>query len=159
MSAELAGGLESVATARVVAVASKGGHWEQMLALREVFDGVEAIYVTTDESARAGVNGVVEIVGDCSRSDVLSVLRCAWQSLELFLRYRPRTVVSTGAAPGLIMLFWARLFGARTIWIDSVANVEKLSMSGRIASYFVHHCFTQWPHVATSRVRFVGSVL
>jgi len=36
-------------------------------------------------------------------------------------------IVSTGAAPGYFAIVLGRLFGARTIWIDSMANIENLS--------------------------------
>ena len=70
-------------------------------------------------------------------------------------------VVSTGAAPGLIALPIAKLFGARTVWIDSLANCERLSLSGRIARHFSDLWLTQWPHLAGSHagLRCYGSVL
>ena len=43
------------------------------------------------------------------------------------LRERPDVVVSTGAAPGYFALRFGRLFGARTLWLESIANVEELS--------------------------------
>ena len=75
------------------------------------------------------------------------------------LRERPDVVVSTGAAPGYLALRCAKLLGARTVWIDSVANVEELSLSGRIASTKADLCLTQWPHLAAGPVGYEGSVL
>jgi hypothetical protein len=45
------------------------------------------------------------------------------------------------------------------VWIDSVANVEELSLSGRLASERVDLCLTQWPHLAAGLVYYKGSVL
>jgi len=74
-------------------------------------------------------------------------------------RERPSVVVSTGAAPGYLAIRCARLMGARTLWIDSVANIEELSMSGRLASTTADLCLTQWPHLADERIRYLGAVL
>ena len=79
--------------------------------------------------------------------------------LVVLLRERPDVVVSTGAAPGYLAIRWAGLLGARTIWIDSVANVEELSLSGRLASTRTDLCLTQWPHLAGGSVRYLGAVL
>jgi hypothetical protein len=68
-------------------------------------------------------------------------------------------VISTGAAPGYLAIRFARLLKARTLWIDSVANVEELSMSGRMASQAADLCLTQWPHLADGRIRYLGAVL
>ena len=68
-------------------------------------------------------------------------------------------MVSTGAAPGYLAIRFARMMGARTVWIDSVANVEELSMSGRMASETADLCLTQWPHLAQGQIRYLGAVL
>jgi hypothetical protein len=77
----------------------------------------------------------------------------------VLLRERPRVVISTGAAPGYLAIRGARLLGARTVWIDSVANVEELSMSGQMSSATADLCLTQWPHLATGPVMYEGAVL
>ena len=43
------------------------------------------------------------------------------------------------------------------MWIDSVANVEELSMSGQMASASGDLCLTQWPHLAGGSVQYLGS--
>ena len=68
-------------------------------------------------------------------------------------------MISTGAAPGYLAIRGARLLRARTAWIDSVANVEEVSLSGRLASEQADLCLTQWPHLAAGRVTYQGSVL
>ena len=58
-------------------------------------------------------------------------------------------MVSTGAAPGLVALALAKLMlGSRTIWIDSIANSERLSLSGRLARPVADAWLTQWAHLA-----------
>lgn len=71
---------------------------------------------------------------------------------------KPDAVITTGAAPGLVAVFIARLMRKRTVWIDSIANAAHLSLSGRIASHFVSRTYTQWPDLATGRVLFAGNV-
>jgi hypothetical protein len=73
---------------------------------------------------------------------------------------RPDLIVSTGAAPGAIALAIGKLHGAKVVWVDSVANAEKLSMSGRLCSLFADLCLTQWPHLASERgPHYAGAVL
>jgi UDP-N-acetylglucosamine:LPS N-acetylglucosamine transferase len=75
-------------------------------------------------------------------------------------RQRPDWVVTTGAAPGYFALVAGKLLGARTIWIDSVANVEELSLAGRKARRWATHWLTQWPQLASpSGPTYLGSVL
>jgi hypothetical protein len=78
----------------------------------------------------------------------------------LLIRVRPDVVVSTGAALGYFAVRFGRWFGARTIWVDSVANAEELSMSGQMAGRHADLWLTQWPHLAREQgPAFLGSVL
>ena len=67
--------------------------------------------------------------------------------LWVLLRVRPDVVISTGAAPGYFALRFGGLLGARTLWLDSIANAEELSLSGTKASRFADLTLTQWPEL------------
>jgi UDP-N-acetylglucosamine:LPS N-acetylglucosamine transferase len=145
---------------RVLAVASSGGHWVQLRRLTPAFAGQDVAYLTTDPGHRSEVGAArFYAVSDANRWNKLALVRCALKILWVLLRERPAVVVSTGAAPGYMAIRCARLLGARTVWIDSVANVEELSMSGRMASATADLCLTQWPHLAGGHVRYLGAVL
>jgi UDP-N-acetylglucosamine:LPS N-acetylglucosamine transferase len=66
----------------------------------------------------------------------------------LVLRLRPDVVFTTGAAPGLAAIVCGRAMGAKTIWVDSIANSEQVSRSGRHAGRVAHVWLTQWPALA-----------
>jgi hypothetical protein len=57
-------------------------------------------------------------------------------------------VVSTGAAGGVLAIRIARLIGARTMFIDSIANARELSISARLALGVADRVLSQWPGVA-----------
>jgi UDP-N-acetylglucosamine:LPS N-acetylglucosamine transferase len=61
---------------------------------------------------------------------------------------KPDIIITTGSAPGLMALIIGRFFSTRNIWIDSFANVERLSTSGKIARYFADLYLTQWEDLA-----------
>jgi UDP-N-acetylglucosamine:LPS N-acetylglucosamine transferase len=78
----------------------------------------------------------------------------------ILLRERPDVIISTGAAPGYFALRLGKWFGARTIWVDSIANVEKLSLSGQRVGKYADLWLTQWPHLARPEgPYFMGGVL
>jgi UDP-N-acetylglucosamine:LPS N-acetylglucosamine transferase len=145
---------------RVLAVASGGGHWVQLRRLAPAFEDQDVAYLTTDSGYHADVGAArFYTVRDANRWNKVALVRCALAIVMVLLRERPSVVVSTGAAPGYLAVRMAALMGARTIWIDSVANVDELSLSGRLASASVDLCLTQWPHLANGRVRYLGAVL
>jgi hypothetical protein len=48
----------------------------------------------------------------------------------------------------LSFILLGRLIGARTLWVDSIANSERMSTSGRMAKKLAHRVVSQWPEVA-----------
>jgi len=87
-------------------------------------------------------------ISDATRWDKLKLILVAGQIIWLLLRERPEVVVSTGAAPGYFALRFGKLIGARTVWIDSIANVDELSMAGRMVGPYADMWLTQWSHLA-----------
>jgi len=70
------------------------------------------------------------------------------QVFAIVMRQRPEIVLSTGAAPGYFAIRFAKLLGAHTIWIDSIANVERLSRAGACVEPYADLWLTQWQHLA-----------
>ena len=147
---------------KILAVASKGGHWVQLMRLKPAFEEGEIVYVSTDAGCRNnnGDNSVFYTVTDANRWTKVKLMRTGFEVLKIIWKEKPSVVISTGAAPGLLAIIFGKLFGARTIWIDSIANVDKLSMSGQIAVFFVNLYMTQWKHLAKEgKIIFKGNVI
>lgn len=147
---------------KIMAIASGGGHWVQMRRLKPVFEGAEVFYVSIDPSSAADVPGHrYYSIRDVSRRDRLGFAVLIAQLLRILAIERPDVVITTGSAPCLFALGLARtLLRARTIWIDSVANAERLSSSGSQACRVADVWLTQWEHLARPEgPQYWGSVL
>ena len=146
---------------RILAIASGGGHWVQLLRLRAAFEDHETIYVSRDPSSASDVPGArYYTIGDASRNQKIAFIGVTLEAFWLLIRTRPAVIVTTGAAPGLIALVLGKtLFRSKTIWLDSIANVEKLSGSGVLAARFADIRLTQWPDLANDGVEHWGAVL
>lgn len=146
----------------VLAIASIGGHWVQLLRLMPLFN------VSTNEvtfvSTWANVDNMVEghkyyAVPDANRHNKFNLLKCGWAIFSIIFSSRPQIIITTGAAPGLFGVLAGRLLGIKTVWIDSIANVEKLSLSGYIAIKLADRVYTQWEHLSNRKVVFAGNIL
>ncbi len=146
---------------KIMLVASSGGHWVQLNRLLPAFAGCELIFVTTEAKYSSTVKGNrFMVVPDASRWNKLRVLWLALLMLKNIIVVRPDVVVSTGAAPGFFALFFGKKFGAKTIWLDSIANVEELSLSGKKACRYADLWLTQWEDLALpDGPHYVGAVL
>ncbi|WP_428939616.1 UDP-N-acetylglucosamine--LPS N-acetylglucosamine transferase [Fontivita pretiosa] len=149
---------------RVLAVASGGGHWVQLLRLAPAFVGCDLAFVTVHPTARSQIpfaNARFHVVNDATRWDKLGLARMMLRLLRIVLRERPDIVISTGAAPGYFAIMLGKMLcGARTIWVDSIANVECLSLSGQKVGRWADLWLTQWPHLAQpGGPHYAGAVL
>jgi UDP-N-acetylglucosamine:LPS N-acetylglucosamine transferase len=147
---------------RILLLASGGGHWTQLMRLKPAFAGHQLVFVGVKDFYRADVGEApFATVRDVSRLLPWALPLTVAKLVYLMLRFRPALVVTTGALPGLIALVLAkRLLGARTVWIDSIANVEEVSMSGRKARRYADLWLTQWEHLARPEgPAYFGSVI
>lgn len=146
---------------KIVAIASFGGHWIQLMRLRPVFDKNHTVYISTSKALKLKFNnGKYYCVLDGAKEKKITLALMAVQCLYHFVRIRPEVVVTTGAAAGLVFLIIAKFFGAKTIWIDSIANAEEMSLSGKLAKKYSDIWLSQWEDVAKkSGAGYLGSVL
>jgi hypothetical protein len=146
---------------RVLAVASGGGHWVQLLRLRPAFGDCDVTWVTVSDTYRSDVAPAPFLtVPDATRWSRIGLLRLAIRIAWIVIKVRPDVVVTTGAAPGFFACLVGRLIGRRTAWIDSMANVNELSMSGRAAGRWSDLWLTQWERLSTEQgPQYRGAVL
>lgn len=146
---------------KIVAAASVGGHWIQLLRITKALDArYDVSYISTHAKCATFVEGHnFYTIRSFSRWDAYKVFHAFFSALSILKKEKPDVVITTGAAPGLAVLLAARCLGKKTIWIDSIANSVHLSASGKIAKHFASCIYTQWPNLAHDGVRFAGDVI
>lgn len=146
---------------KILAVSSGGGHWVQLLRLMPAFERHDVAYVTVNRAYEQQVKGArFHLVNDVTRWNKFGLLLASVRMLTIIARERPDVVISTGAAPGYLAIRIARLLGVATVWVDSIANVERVSMSGQRAGRVAELWLTQWPHLERpDGPRFAGAVV
>lgn len=148
--------------AKILMISSCGGHWVQMNRLVPVFND-EALHFASTEASYAAVNPSYPFyfVPEASRtSSVFTILKQALSVLKIVWRIRPDIVITTGASTGFFALFFAKKLGAKTIWLDSIANVDSVSMSGEKSAKYADLYITQWEDLARNDgPHYFGSVI
>ena len=146
--------------------ASSGGNMTELLGLLETVDiwpVKPSLYVTTREiwAKKLRTLGKTYIVGECNRKKPFMILLTFIRSLCFVLVERPNVIITTGSLPIAIVCLVAKCFGSKIVWIDSVAQFEDLSMSGKLMLKRADLILTQWPEVANKYpgVEYVGELL
>ena len=136
---------------RLLALASGGGHWVQLQRLRPAFEAFDTAYVSMFDSYEEMVAPArYYTVPDASRFDVRAFAPVFLRAARILAKERPKAIVTTGSAPMLAFIVLGRMMGAKTLWVDSIANSERMSSSGRLARKLAHKTISQWPAVAAA---------
>jgi len=148
---------------KICLAASAGGHLTELLKLADSWQQYEVFYVSTADMVAKKLQqyGPTHVVGECNRKHLLRVILVLVRCIRIILHERPNVIISTGAAVGCIMCFLGKLLGAKVVWIDSIANVERISLSGRMVRHIADLFLVQWPELVEqySDVEYVGAVI
>lgn len=146
---------------KIFAISSPGGHWIQLTRLcKELEASHNLVYAMPDKLFKPKQGQKIYSVVDVSADDKWKLLPCALQVGWILLKERPDAIISTGAAPGAVAIMLGKLLRIRTIWVDSIANVQKISRAGKLVEKRADVFLTQWPHLSDDeRILHKGSVL
>jgi len=122
-----------------------------------------SFYVTTSEAlaGKLAQLGRVYNIGECNRRCCSRVFGVLIRSLKIVIKERPDVVITTGSLPLAITCLCAKLFGAKIAWIDSIANIERFSLSGQMIRPFADLFLTQWAQLAEkyTDVEYAGALV
>ena len=150
---------------KILAISSPGGHWIQLNKICNPLESqFDVIYATPNaeyKSSSKNEDGKkVYAITDASADSKLKLIPVTLQLLVIFIRERPNTIITTGAAPGVMAVLIGKLLPMKTIWIDSIANVKTLSRSGKMVKKHADLVITQWEELSDNqKIFYRGSVL
>ncbi len=148
---------------KICLAASGGGHLTELMRLSDSWQKYDTFFVTTVPVVKDELkgSGEVYVVGECNRQHMILVFIVLLRCIKIILKERPDIVISTGAAAGCMTCFLGKIMGAKIIWIDSITNVERLSLSGRMVRYIADLFLVQWPELLSKyrKVEFVGTLI
>ncbi|MEO1018145.1 MAG: UDP-N-acetylglucosamine--LPS N-acetylglucosamine transferase [Pseudomonadota bacterium] len=142
---------------QILVAASAGGHWVQIRRLRSAWVDLNVCYLTTSRGYRDEIeeensnNDDCKIhyiaVDDANINEKHRLITQFIQILSTIIWIRPSVVISTGASVGYFALMVGKILGAKTIWVDSIANSDTISLSGQKVQPFSDLFITQWSHL------------
>lgn len=148
---------------KICLVCSSGGHFLQLYSLKEFWEHYDRLWVTLpgpDTEFFLSRERKYFAHRPTARN-LINAIRNILFAIRVLRRERPDIIVSTGAGVAVPFIFVGRLFGTRTIYIESISRVNSLSLSGRLVYHVVNYFFVQWPELNEKygKTLFKGSVL
>lgn len=150
----------------VMFACNQGGHFSQMMALRELFGKYDSVLVTDnvratkDMPALKDIDNIVVMEGESSRrKDVKNeenanrwsfldvYIQMLFESRKIWKQYRPKVIISTGSNIAVPLFLIGKLHGSKIIFIETRAKVYARSMTGILVRKLADRIFVQWPEM------------
>ena len=152
----------------IMLIANSGGHLNELMQLKNTFSKYSNCIVTeNNESTRnieKDIRGKVYFVRSNSRKQLFKFIFVfglnIMKSLILLLKENPDIILTTGANISVPFCYWGKLFGKKIIFIESYANINFPTLSGRIIYPISNLFVVQWPELIKfyPKAIYLGSV-
>lgn len=147
---------------------NQGGHFSQMMALKELFESYHSVLVTDNVRATKDMQNLKNIghieyafamakkrkrlsaatgKGNNRFEFLVAYLKLFWECRKIWNKYRPVAIISTGSNIAVPLFIIGRLKGSKLIFIETRAKVYSKSMTGHIVGKLAHIVFVQWPEM------------
>lgn len=148
---------------KICLAASAGGHLTQLLKIADSWKEYDTFFITTSSVVKEKLKkyGNVYVTCESNREHPFKLIKVLMSCFRILLKEKPDVIISTGASVGCIVCVLGKLSGAKVIWIDSITNVERLSLSGRLVLPFANLFLTQWQKLSNKypNVSYEGTLI
>lgn len=146
--------MSDVSRIRICLAGSSGGHFRQLLDLKRFWEEHDAHFVTEPTALARNLSASQRVhqvphyaFGQIRTRSPWAVAGAAFRNIKASWRAvateRPQLVISTGAGSTFFTVLFAKLRGAKFIFIESFARFESPSLFGRLARPFADVTFVQ----------------
>lgn len=137
---------------KVLFISSMGGHLTELLQLKSIFKEYDYKIVTEKHKSthnlkskyKSKINYLLTGNKDHMLRYIFVMPINIIKSLIIFLKFRPNVIVTTGAHTCVPMCYIAKFFRKKVIYIESFANIETKTLTGRLIYPIADIFIVQW---------------
>lgn len=145
-------------------IASSGGHWEELMCLREIADAYDTFYVT-EEGGQAEDCNLTKIytlpqINRHEKKFLLHFAKLFKNAFKILREEKPDFIITTGALIAFPFCFLAKIRGTKVIYIESFARVNNQSLTGKLVYPFADLFLVQWEPLLKlyPKAKYVGGI-
>ena len=140
---------------KVMFISSTGGHLDELLQLKKMFENYDYTIVTEKTKSNLNlkdkyknkVHFLTYGTYTTKRKAIIypfKLLYNCFKSLFIYIKIRPKYIISTGSHTAGPMCCIGKIFGSKIIYIETFANSESRSKAGRLIYKFADLFIVQW---------------
>lgn len=124
---------------KVCFAASSGGHFEQLMRLKDLMEKYDAFIVTEKTNYDYKIDKKTYYLSQINRREglfILKIMAVLIKSVFIFLKERPDIIITTGVLAVIPLCLLAKLFGKKVVYIESFAKVSSPTLTGKFLYKF-----------------------
>ncbi|MBR6641611.1 MAG: polysaccharide biosynthesis protein [Clostridia bacterium] len=137
---------------RVIFISSTGGHLSELMVLKPIFKDYDYHIVTEKTGSTKSlkkeygkrIHYVILGIRTKKVEYVFKVILNTIKLLGLYIKIRPKVIVTTGAHTAMPLCIIGKLFGAKLVFIETYANVYTPTGTGKFLYKYADKFIIQW---------------
>ena len=145
-------------------VASSGGHGEELMCIQSIAEEYDTFYIT-EEGGQARDSSLenIRLVPQTNRYQkafLWRFVKLMFTAGKIMLQEKPDFVVTTGALIAFPFCLYAKIMGAKVIYIESFARINDRSLTGRLVYPLADLFLVQWESLLElyPKAKYVGGI-
>ena len=137
---------------KVLFISSTGGHFTELMSLSPLFEKYDYTIITekdkTSENLKEKFGKKLYFLPYGTRSKlftyIFKYLYLCIKTVYLYFKIRPKVIVTTGTHTAGPMCILGKIFGSKIIYIETFANIDKKTATGKIIYKIADLFIVQW---------------
>lgn len=137
---------------KVLFISSTGGHFDELLQLKPLFKKYNSYIITEKDKSNESLK---EIYGDKmyflpygTRAKLFTYIfkyfYLCLKTVYLYFKIRPKVIITTGTHTAGPMCIIGKIFGSKIIYIETIANTNKKTATGKLIYPIADLFIVQW---------------
>ena len=136
---------------KIIFISSTGGHLNELMQLSPLFDEYDS-YLITEKTKSTKIlknkyKNVKYLLYGTRKNLFTYIFKFSYNILKSFILYikiRPKAIVTTGTHTAVPMCYIGKLFGSKIIFIETFANSKTKTLAGRLVYPIANTFIVQW---------------
>lgn len=132
-----------------------GGHFDQLISLMDAFEGHEIFFVTVPSVTTNKLSETKKTYyvrnGPKPTSTLLDwgllffyYFYLIFPTIKILIKERPDVIIGCGGEATLNLFYLAKIMGKKLIYVESLARIENISLTGRLIYPISDLYLVQW---------------
>ena len=143
---------EVIVMKKVMFISSTGGHLSELLQLDKMFSNYDYTIITEKTKSnlklkkrfKEKIHFLIYGTKDHMLVYPFKLITNCFKSLYYYLKFRPDYIITTGAHTAGPMCLIGKIFGSKIIYIETFANINTKTITGRLLYPFSDLFVVQW---------------